>query len=496
MADRVFVAEFDSFAELVDGCASRISEEGIFLETTQPGPVGSEMAFEVRVRGSFSVLRGEGEIIRASQEGVFLRLVYLDQPSLKLLPKLVEHYRRLGVPPLELPEVDAVESAETVASPAAELDLVDEPTADDLWPAEDKTAPAPPMGITLDDLEAEFLTEKERADEDEESAVGVGTQAGVELVEATAFPIQDEVAEEQALDAGTDIDSEIEPETARDEVASPLLVDPEDLIADLAGDREALVADDIHLDELLTADTTTGQEDNEEVLEVDSGLPWLPDEPEKKSGKDLWVFLLLIVLGAVLGVVVYFFFLRPEATDSRESPEPAEVQARMLPAAAPAAEPMPMAATAADPPLAVGTAIAPESATPSEPVPVAPGARSPDPLADLLTGVDRITWAQDAGETVITFWGNGLFVADQVDDFRVAGGEPREVVRIRGIDRPFAQQQIELDTDHVWRIRVGLHEEVDGAALHFVADLVDGNVELSRTEAAGEQLRVYFSKAG
>ena len=113
-----------------------------------------------------------------------------------------------------------------------------------------------------------------------------------------------------------------------------------------------------------------------------------------------------------------------------------------------------------------------------------------------MTGVDRITWANEAGETVITIWADGLFRAEQVDDFRVAGGSPREVVRIRRVRRPFPQQRIEVDGDHVRQIRIGLHEETDGAALHFVADLVDGEVQLSRTEAAGEQLRVYFSKAG
>ena len=113
-----------------------------------------------------------------------------------------------------------------------------------------------------------------------------------------------------------------------------------------------------------------------------------------------------------------------------------------------------------------------------------------------LTGVDRITWNDDAGETVVTLWADGSFLAEQVDDFRVNGEQPREVVRIRGVQRPFAQRLIELGTDHVRQIRTGLHEEDGVNSLHIVADLVDIDVELLRTEAAGEQLRVYFSKTG
>ncbi len=106
MANKELVLELGSFQEVLDRCASRLSEEGLYFETTEAGAVGSEVKFEVRIRDSFSVLRGEGEIVRATDEGVYVRLAYLDQPSLKLLPKLVEHFRRQGVPLLELPEVE------------------------------------------------------------------------------------------------------------------------------------------------------------------------------------------------------------------------------------------------------------------------------------------------------------------------------------------------------------------------------------------------------
>lgn len=422
MAD--LVAEFASFKEVLDGYASNLSEEGIYFETADSSPVGSSVAFVVKIRDSFSVLRGEGEIVKVTDDGVYLRLAYLDQPSLKLMPKLLEHYRRRGVPLLELPQ----------AEPAKE--------------EADLTPPA--MRLTLDDLEAQFLTDK-----GEEEAEG---------------------AEEP--------ESASEAESLAEE---PALVDAEDLApTDIHFDD--LLSGEAHLEEAAAETEETPEDMGVEMpaledLQVDSGLPWLPEEPEKRSRKDLWVILLLVLMGAALGAAFYFFFLRPGDPSGERPSRPETVQAQVLPAAATKAEPMPASIQPVDPP--------PEAEVEAVAVPESVG-RVDEPL----TGVDRITWGKEAGQTVVTLWADGAFQADKIDDFRVAGDTPREVVRIRGVQRPFPLQLVEMDTDHVRQIRTGLHQENGHSALHFVADLVDNEVQLSRTEAAGEQLRVYFSKTG
>ena len=490
MVDKDFVAEFESFNEVLHGCASHLSEEGIFFEAARSGAVGSEVGFEVRIRDGFSVLRGEGEIVQATDEGVFLRLVYLDQPSLKLLPKLLEHYRRSGVPLLELPAGDpAPEEDVAEVSAAEELDIIEEPVAEPTAKAE-----MAPLGLTLNDLEAEFSAEKSAADDDDGSEANSGS-ALVDVTEASELnATQDEESLELAVE--------------EEEPPEPVLIDPDELIADVTENREDFAPNDIHLDELLPGEEAADLADDQAMepadskessgvdeVPVDSGLPWLPSEPAKKSRKDLWVILLLIVLGAALGVAFYYFFLRSTSISQWRPADPSQIQARVVPAASQVAEPIPFTVGSAE--LAPQPEIQPvrQNGSFAASAPATPSPQSHDPPSDLLTGVDRITWAKEAGETVITFWGDGLFVAEQVDDFRVAGGAPREVVRIRGVLRPFPQQRVELDSDHVRQIRIGLHQEADGAALHFVADLVDSEVEILRTEAAGQQLRVYFSKA-
>jgi len=346
MADRDLVLELGSFQEVLDACASRVSEEELFLEIDQSLPVGSQVAFEVRIRDSFSVLRGDGEIVQVTGDGLYIRMAYLDQPSRRLLPTLLDHYRRHGISLLELPEietpaaVEVPEAIEVVEEPPAEL------TADDLFSEPEKIESATPSGLTLDDLEAEFLTDK--TDEaEQEPSVDAGARSGTLLVDATAAAVGDQ----------TENVSGIEPEV------EPVLIDPQELIADSPEVEETFSPDDIHLDEHQTSDEVPyaqGEEDVpivapevddpvEEVV-VDAGLPWLVEESEEKRGKELWVILLWIVLGAALGAAFYFLVLRPRQESSLLPAEPVEIQARAVPAARQVVESTPVTAEVASPP--------------------------------------------------------------------------------------------------------------------------------------------------
>jgi hypothetical protein len=461
MPDKDLVMEFASFHEVLDGYAQRLSEEGIFFETSEPRDVGAEVAFDVRIRDGFSVLKGAGEVVQTRDDGLFVRLLHLDQPSLKLLPKLLEHYRRKGVPLMELPRKPEVASAADeleVEMPAEEPEARSAPdpelSVDELFDRNGADSePAKGFGLTLDDLEAEFRTESASADASAE------------------------------VEVETDIDWESRQSQAEPEA---LLIEAEDLVDLSPQDGAALeIAEQV--------EPAIEVVDAQRSRDIDAGLPWLPEEPEKSSRKDLWVILLLMLLGAALGAVFYVFVIRPRAQGSWR-PTPAEsVQAKAVPTASSQTGLVP-ASSSAEP-----TASKPSEATQGVDLPEIAPLGSPAPVVatqKAMTGVDRITWGDEAGETVVTLWADGSFQAEQIDDFRINGERPREVVRIRGVQRPCAQRRIELQTDHVRRIRTGMHEDNGVNSLHIVADLVDVEVELLRTEAAGEQLRVYFAKTG
>jgi hypothetical protein len=461
MPDKDLVVEFASFHEVLDGYAQRLSEEGIFFETSEPRDVGAEVAFHVRIRDGFSVLKGSGEVVQTRDDGLFVRLLHLDPPSLKLLPKLLEHYRRKGVPLMELPSVleVATEDDELEAEvPAEESDarsLQDrELSADELFGESGaQSDPAKEFSLTLDDLEAEFRAESAKADSAAE------------------------------IEVDTDADWDSRPSRPEPEA---LLIEAGDLV-DLPPEGGAELEITEHPEPSI--DVLAAQQSRD----IDAGLPWLPEEPEKSSRKDLWVILLLMLLGAALGAVFYVFVIRPRAQGSWRATPAESVQAQTVPAAS--------SQTGFVPPDSSEESLASKLSeiAQNEASPEVAPLDSPTPVEatqKAMTGVDRITWGDEAGETVVTLWADGSFQAEQIDDFRINGDRPREVVRIRGVQRPCAQRLIELQTDHVRQIRTGMHEDNGVNSLHIVADLVDVEVELLRTEAAGEQLRVYFSKTG
>lgn len=109
--------------------------------------------------------------------------------------------------------------------------------------------------------------------------------------------------------------------------------------------------------------------------------------------------------------------------------------------------------------------------------------------------VRLITWDARQSETVVTFWGNGPFLPERVVRFRVEGGTPRELLKLRGIDLPLHQTGIEVGTPELVRIRTGFHPQDRVNELHVVLDLAAPGVELSRTEGTANSLSVHLRSA-
>jgi hypothetical protein len=152
-------------------------------------------------------------------------------------------------------------------------------------------------------------------------------------------------------------------------------------------------------------------------------------------------------------------------------------------------------------------AAAPEPGEPPTPAPVPTTAGTAPPpdlsaapeLAPAATPADRvrlITWDEQASGTVVTFWGNGEFLPDRVARIRVAGSQPRELVKLRGIDVPFPQTVLELGTPEVVRVRTGFHPQEPVNELHVVLDLAGPDVVLDHVETAPQQLRLHLRREG
>jgi uncharacterized protein (TIGR02266 family) len=110
---RRIVLEFESFRDFIQAFSPVVSEEGMFVAAGQlpdglPG-VGEELDFEVRLTDDFRLVHGHGDVAwvrevddSAGSAGVAVRFVDLDEPSRRLLSRLLANYTKDGGRPFDL----------------------------------------------------------------------------------------------------------------------------------------------------------------------------------------------------------------------------------------------------------------------------------------------------------------------------------------------------------------------------------------------------------
>jgi hypothetical protein len=132
----------------------------------------------------------------------------------------------------------------------------------------------------------------------------------------------------------------------------------------------------------------------------------------------------------------------------------------------------------------------------SSPTPPAEGfgeeLAAPPPPADGPRTVERIDWRRRDGGLDFEISGGRPIAAGQVDHFRVGGERPRLVVRIAGIERPYARGEVAVGGPLVERVRTGFHPAAGaagGGSLHVVFDLASAGARAA-VDAAGDGVRV------
>jgi molecular chaperone DnaK len=113
------------------------------------------------------------------------------------------------------------------------------------------------------------------------------------------------------------------------------------------------------------------------------------------------------------------------------------------------------------------------------------------PAAGRATAVERISWQQAGDGLVVVLWGNGDFPSQSYTRVRVGGLPVREVIRISGIDRPFASPRLAVRSQELLQIRTGYHPPKD---LHVVLDLGGSDVQVTDIEPGPRQLRIHLRR--
>jgi uncharacterized protein (TIGR02266 family) len=83
---------YQSFVDFVDTQSMNVSRSGMFIASRASVPIGTPIDFEFSLADGFPLLRGTGEVTRisANPPGVGIRFNQLDEPSRKLIDRIVE----------------------------------------------------------------------------------------------------------------------------------------------------------------------------------------------------------------------------------------------------------------------------------------------------------------------------------------------------------------------------------------------------------------------
>ena len=241
----------------------------------------------------------------------------------------------------------------------------------------------------------------------------------------------------------------------------------------------------------------------------------------RRRPRPILVILLVVVVLVVLAAAVLLLF--PNAAmrlllgeeNRAEADEPLEIVAADEPAE-PAAEPVvpvapseaaeggepgffdrapgPAEEAGADEPAA---AAPPPSALAPAPTPArVPLARPEEPLAPAgaFSRVLNVIWEGAGEELVVTVFLDGVIEEWNYSVSRLETPPPRALVRIQGIERPFARSAIPVGNELVERIRLGFHPGARESELHLVLDLATPDAGILRSEAAGSELRLVVGK--
>ena len=217
---------------------------------------------------------------------------------------------------------------------------------------------------------------------------------------------------------------------------------------------------------------------------------------KRRPGRGTFLLLVVAILAGAAGYAYYMGLLQPyvdaltstvasfiegesevDVSEPVELPPPVEEEA--------AVEEIGEEVEPAPPPTAVSEAPSLTPATPAQEVVQA---------ASKLSRIERISWEELGGETLLMLWADDLVFGGQVEMSRMETGGARVIIKIYGVTREPDESTLDVGTSHINRIRTGLHKEPRGSVLHVVADLTGADVYVREMEPQGSRLQVYFAK--
>lgn len=449
--DDLISLRYSSFRDFLESNSGSLSNEGMFVETERPRPVGSRVRFELTVGYDFMLFRGEGSVAwardaataRGGAPGMAIRFEEVANPGRRLLEKVVRKYEEEGAPRFDLKG----------RSGAGEAAAAERDTTLEEFLRQDLPSSPPPEEIQ------EILA----SDEPEVEILEIESPAPDDLVPDVEGPDEDDAAPEP----GAATLEELMAEAAAESAAQ---AEPPSTGVDLPGFQEP---PPMEYRTGLSAEELAGSQAARNAGGV--RRRWL-------------IILLLVVALAAVAAWIYRDRLLDLVSGGDATTEPVQAVDGTEPDAAPEASDDASVGEegAPDDPDSPGPDEEPADAT--EP-PAAAALAEPEPAGPAFTGVDSITWRDSQDATVVVVRGDGMVPADAVSSFRVDQGRPREVVEIAGASRPYVGGDVQIGGSRVVRIRTGFRVE-DGGVLRVVADLAGPDIRLQDIAVEGPEILI------
>lgn len=218
--------------------------------------------------------------------------------------------------------------------------------------------------------------------------------------------------------------------------------------------------------------------------------PPVPTAPPRR----LWKVAAVLVVALGLGVLARFAFPRIEPILAEMLSDAPAVDVTTLDVPPAGVQPSTL------PPPVAPVVEPPQSVTETVPVePAVEGASAPDPEPPVVAQrpLDRlrsIRWEREGDTTVVTLLGNGSAHEERLLHTRLDAPQPRELLKVRGVDLPFRQSAMDVGTPELQRIRVGFHPKPVANELHIVLDLPSHDIALTEFRAEGQVYRLVLSR--
>jgi uncharacterized protein (TIGR02266 family) len=456
--------KFERFSGFISEFSANISPTGMYITTKTPEPPGSMLDFEFRLGDGFEIIQGKGEVVwtRAIAEGpnrppgMGIRFLELGEGSKELIYRIVDQYIQDGGTPFDVSLRPPDPVPLPVTTPAAPP-----PSPLPAPIAAARPAPAAVPAASAAPIPIAFPEPPPRP-----------PAASVPPFAAAPAPLFPELPDPGGLPPPVDSSSWLPPADG---------LEP----SRLDDDFPPFMAPLPPLDEPEPVRPTL----------TFGGLGGFggASAPEKKSR-----VLPLALAGLVLALAAAGYLFR-ETLMEMVGMGGGEAVAAAAPAGPPERPPVRQQAPPPTPVSQEGTVIREEDETPlpevvrrkepeaATPAPVLPPAT---PAGPALTALEKVTFEQAFGGTDIILQGNGAIRPESYEDSRM-GDPPRELIRLFGIARGYPVPKVDVGTDEVKQVRLGLHENHE---LYVVIDLAGPGVKVTRVEAKDNQLRIHLQR--